>query len=327
MSDRLAARSVRAWTVALTAVAALALSPAASALEQLKIMAPAAPGGGWDSTARSMQAAIQQAGIVKTVQVTNVPGAGGTVGLANLVNNQKGDGSQLMMSGLVMVGAILSNKSAVKLGQTTPIARLTGEYEMIVVPTASKLKSMADLVAELKKSPGGVSWAGGSAGGTDHILVGLVAQAVGVDPTKTNYVPHSGGGESLAAILGGHVTAGVNGIGELIGQLKAGKVRALAVSSDKRLSELPNVPTLKEQGINVELANWRGVVAPPGISDAQKKDLVAVVERMVKSPQWKATLEKQGWTDLYLAGDPFASYLTAEEKRVEGVLRSIGLVK
>ena len=187
------------------AAGGIALSGSALAADY-KIMAPAAPGGGWDQTARTMQQALQDEKISGSVQVVNVPGAGGTIGLAQFVNSAKGDPNQLIVGGYVMVGAILTNASPVTLKQVTPIARLTGEYEVIVVPTASDIKDMAGLVAKLKADPGSVSWAGGSAGGTDHITAGLVAKAAGVDPTKVNYVAFSGGGEALAAILGGQVT-------------------------------------------------------------------------------------------------------------------------
>ncbi len=194
------------------------------------IIAPANPGGGWDQTARSLQTVMQQEGISGNVQVQNVPGAGGTIGLAQFASQQKGNPNALIVGGYVMVGAILTNKSPVTLKDVTPIARLTGEYEAVVVPAASEIKTMGDLVEALKKDPGAVSWAGGSAGGTDHIAVGLIAKAAGVDPTKINYIAYSGGGEALAAILGSQVTAGVSGYGEFESQIKAGTLRLLAVS-------------------------------------------------------------------------------------------------
>jgi putative tricarboxylic transport membrane protein len=304
----------------------VSLGDARADLDRLTLTAPAAPGGGWDTTARQMQGALVKAGIVKNVQVVNVTGAGGTVGLAGLVNNAKGDGNQLMVMGLVMTGAVLTNNSPVTLAQVTPIARLTGEYEMIVVPTNSPIKDMKDLVAALKKDVGAVSWGGGSAGGTDHILAGLVAKAAGVDPSKVNYIAHSGGGEAMANILGGKVTVGVAGIGEFTSQIKAKRLRGIAVSSPKRVEGV-DVPTLKESGLDVELSNWRGVVAAPGLSDAQKKDLLAAVDKLAKSKEWKEVLEKQDWTNLYLAGDEYGKYLKEQDATVGATLKSIGLVK
>ena len=271
------------------------------ALDDVRIIAPAAPGGGWDQTARAMQEAIQGSGGASTVTVENVPGAGGTVGLAQLVSQESGKPNVLMVNGLVMVGAILTNNSAVTLEQVTPIARLTGEFEVVVVPAASELKTLADLVAKLKADPGAVAWGGGSAGGTDHILAGLIAKAVGADVSKLNYVPFSGGGEALAAIMGGHVTAGISGYSEWAGQIQSGELRALAISAPERVAGI-DIPTLKEQGVDVELANWRAIVAAPGLDEAQTKALVAVVDGAVKSDGWKKTLADKSWTDLYLSG-------------------------
>jgi putative tricarboxylic transport membrane protein len=317
--------------IALRTLAAFALTAGltaasgAIALDDIKIIAPANPGGGWDQTARAMQEVMQSAGIAKSATVENVGGAGGTIGLAQLADKEKGNPNVLMVNGLVMVGAILTNQSAVTLENTTPIARLTGEYEVIVVPAASDIQNLGQLVEKLKADTGAVAWGGGSAGGTDHILAGLIAQAVGADATKINYVPFSGGGEALAAILGGHVTAGVSGLSEWVGQIQAGELRALAISSPERLPGI-DIPTLKEQGVDVELANWRAVVAAPGIDDAQKKTLVDAVDAMVKSDGWKKVLADKGWMDLHMSGDDFAKYLADENARVSAILKTLGLV-
>jgi putative tricarboxylic transport membrane protein len=314
------------WRGALAAAAFGLATTAMAQVAELKIMAPAAPGGGWDQTARSMQQALTQSGVVKNVQVTNVPGAGGTIGLAQFVNGAKGDGGQLMVNGYVMVGAILTNKSPVSLEQTTPIARLTAEYEAIVVPADSPIKTAKDLAAAVKADPGKVTWAGGSAGGVDHIAAALFAKAAGADPTRINYVPFSGGGEALAAILGGKVTAGISGYGEFESQIKAGKLRLVGITSPNRLSNVDG-PTLKEQGVELEIANWRSVVAPPGLSANQKKALVDTVDKMVKSKEWQDILKQKGWDDAYLSGDAFAKQLNDDIARTKEVLMSVGLVK
>ena len=290
------------------------------------IMAPANPGGGWDQTARSMQTVLQQEGISPAAQVQNVPGAGGTIGLAQFANQSKGNANALIVGGYVMVGAILTNKSPVSLTDVTPIARLTGEYEAIVVPAASPIQSMGDLVEALKKDPGSVSWAGGSAGGTDHIAVGLIAKAAGVDPTKINYIAFSGGGEALAAILGSQVTAGISGYGEFEAQVKAGTLRLLAVSSAERLANA-DAPTLKESGIDVVVENWRMVAAAPGLTPEQTAAVSADIEKMVKSASWQEILKTKGWQDTYLAGDAFKAQLEKDVAATEAVLKDIGLVK
>jgi putative tricarboxylic transport membrane protein len=306
----------------------------------IEIMAPAAPGGGWDTTAREMQRVLQEEGLAPTVEVYNVEGAGGTVGIAQLVNDEAGNDHHLMMMGLVMIGAIATNASPVTLEQTTPISSLTAEFEVIVVPADSEYQTLDDLIAAFQADPTAISWGGGSAGGTDHILVGLIAQEVGVDPTQINYVPFSGGGEALAAILGGQVSAGVSGVGEWLDQIESGELRALAVSgvaageaggatpvsSAEGSADAAIAPTLQEQGIDVELANWRGLVAPPDISDEGRQCLVALVEQMVASEGWAQTREQYGWQDFAMFGDEFDAFLDAERERVTGILTELGLI-
>jgi putative tricarboxylic transport membrane protein len=310
-------------TRAAVAAAALSLAAPALAVDSIKMMIPANPGGGWDTTGRELGKAMQASGAVKGVQYDNKGGAAGTIGLAQFVNASKGDPGAMLMGGMVMVGGIIQNKSAVNLGQVTPVARLTSEWEVIVVP-ANGPKTLKELIDKFKANPGSVSWGGGSAGGTDHILAGLVAKAVGVEPARVNYVPFKGGGEAVAAIIGGHVTAGISGLSEFAPHIKSGKMRALAVSSPRKIE---GIPTLKEQGVDVELSNWRGIWAAPGITPAQRDELVRTVERAVKSPSWQESLKKQDWDDFYLAGDAFGKYVEAENKRLGDILAQLALGK
>jgi putative tricarboxylic transport membrane protein len=310
---------------ALVACCTLLASPAFAQMD-LKIVAPAAPGGGWDQTARAMQQAMIAEKLVKSVQVINIAGAGGSVGLAQFVNGAKGDGSQIMVNGFVMVGALLMSKSPVTLDQVTPIARITEETQVIVVPTNSPIKNAKDLAAAVKENVAKVTWAGGSAGGVDQITAALFAGAIGADAAKVNYVPFSGGGESLAAILGSKVTAGISGWGEYEGQIKAGKLRAIGVTSPQRLAGI-EVPTFKEQGIDLVISNWRSIMAAPGITAEQKATLSQLVEKLVKSGTWKDILKQKDWDDAYLSGDAFAAFLKQESARISGVMKSIGLVK
>ena len=290
----------------------------------LQIIAPAAVGGGWDSTSRKAQAVLEKEKLVKGAEVVNVEGAGGTIGLARLAG-MNGKGGTLMTMGLVMVGAVETNKSAATLADVTPIARLTSEQEAVVVPADSPYKTLADLAADWKRDPGAVSIAGGSAGGTDQILAGLLAQAAGIDPKKVNYIAFSGGGEALASVLGGKVSAGISGVSEFTEQVAAGKLRALAVSGAERVEGF-DAPTAKEAGLDVELENWRGFVAPKGLSDADKKALTDTVQKMHDSQAWKDEMAANGWDDAYLPADEFAAYLTEEQTRIKGVLAELGLV-
>ena len=309
----------------LLAAAALGLAAGAVfAQPALRMMIPANPGGGWDQTGRNLAAAMQSAKLVSSVQFDNKGGAAGAIGMAQFVNQAKGDAHALMIGGMVMVGGLYLSKSPLSLDRVTPIARLTSEYEVIVVPADSPLKTMADLVKALKADPGKVSWGGGSAGGTDHILAGLIAKAAGVDPKRVNYVAFKGGGEAVAAIVGGHVTCGVSGLGEFAEQIRAGRMRALAVSSPSREE---GIATLKEQGIDVELGNWRGVFGAPGITPAQRDSLVKLVKAATETPAWKATLAKLGWTSVFLGGDEFGRFLEEDTKRVAGIIDSLGIRK
>jgi len=314
----------RAFAIAAAAVLALASSHAhAQSLDQLRLIAPAAPGGGWDQTARVMQQALQREGIARLAPVENIPGAAGTIGLARFIGNERRRGDVLLVSGLIMLGGIVTHQSPVTLRDVVPIARLTGEYEVIAVPAASPLHSLQDLIAAFKAQPGSISWGGGSAGGSDQILAGLVADAVGVDPKRVNYIAFSGGGESLSAILGGAVSVGINGFAEFAPQLEAGTLRALAISSAERLPGV-DIPTLREQGVDVEFENWRSLVAPPGITPTDRGRLESVVHAMVQSPTWRESLTRYRWLDRYLEGEAFARFVDAEEARVRVILKKLG---
>ena len=313
-------RLLGSWAIT---VALAAIAMAAPAMEQLRLIAPAAPGGGWDQTARVMQQTLQRAGIVRIAPVENIPGAAGTIGLARFVGAERGTGDVLMVSGLIMLGGIVMHRSPVTLHDVVPIARLTGEYEVIAVPVASPFRSLADLVAALKQKPEAISWGGGSAGGSDQMLAGLIADAVGIDPSRINYIAFSGGGESLSAVLGGQVSVGINGLAELEPQIAAGTLRALAISSSERLSGL-NVPTLREQGVDVQFENWRSLVAPPGISTSDRRRLETTVDAMVQSAEWREALQRYRWIDRYLTGPQLAAFVDAEEQRARDILRKLG---
>ena len=289
------------------------------------IMAPADPGGGWDSTARALQQAFGDSGLISgNVDVYNRPGAGGTIGLSEFVTDKDGQADQLMVMGLVMVGAIQTNQAPVGLDRVTPIASLTAEYEALVVRADSKYQTVEQLVDDFRADPRSISWGGGSAGGTDHILVGLIAEAVGADSAGINYIAHSGGGEALASILSGGVTVGVSGISEFEDQVAAGELRFLAVSSPEPVGHV-EAPTLMGAGIDVELANWRGLVAPGGITSEERDELVTLVEEVVASRGWQDVLEANGWDPFVHTGDEFDTFLTDEAVRVAGVLERVGL--
>jgi len=291
----------------------------------VRIMAPADPGGGWDQTARTMQQVLTQGGVVEqNVEVYNVGGAGGTIGLAQFVSRESGDPHELMVMGLVMVGAIKTNDSPVDLSRVTPIASLTAESEAIAVKADSEYETLQDLIDAFKADPRSISWGGGSAGGTDHILVGMIAKEAGVEPGDINYIAHSGGGEAIAAILSGDVTVGVSGVGEFVDQVDAGEMRFLAVSSAEPIEGV-DAPTITESGLNIELVNWRGVMAAADISSEDQQAVIGLIQRMHDSQAWQDALEANGWTDFFRTGDEYATFLEDEKTRVEGILADLGL--
>jgi putative tricarboxylic transport membrane protein len=299
--------------------------PLARAAANLKLMIPANPGGGWDTTGRTLGKALQDAGLAATVTYDNKGGAAGALGLAQFLNASKGDPNALMVMGAVMIGGLITSKSPLSLDKATPLARLTSEYNVFVLPESSPLKSMKDVVDQLKKDPGSVKWGGGSRGSTEHVAAAMIAQAAGVDPAKINYVAFRGGGEATAAILGGNVTVGGSGYSEFQQYIDAGKMRAVGVTAPERLKGI-NVPTLKEQGINVEIGNWRGVYGAAGINAEQRKALLDLIAKATQHKTWTEALEKNGWTPALLTGDAFAQFVERDSAALRETMTRAGMV-
>ncbi len=308
---------------ALAAAGTLPLSALAAA--NIKMMIPANPGGGWDTTGRALGKALVDAGSAATVIFDNRGGAAGALGLAQFVNGSKGDANALMVMGAVMLGGQITGKPPVSLSQATPIARLTSEYNVFVLPANSPFKSMAEVIAQLKKDPGSVKWGGGSRGSTEHIAAAMIAREVGVDPSKINYVAFRGGGEATAAILGGNVTVGGSGYSEFAEYISTGKMKALAVTSDTRLKGVA-VPTLKEQGINVVIGNWRGVYGAPGITPAQRQALTELVLKAVKTKSWAEASEKNNWTPAVLSGPAFEKFVDDDFASLRATMVKSGMI-
>jgi putative tricarboxylic transport membrane protein len=305
--------------------AAGALPQAAWANANLKMMIPANPGGGWDTTGRALGNAMRDAGVAASVTFENKGGAAGAIGLAQFYNAAKGDPNALMVMGAVMLGGIITGKPPVSVTQVTPIARLTTEYNVFVLPENSPFKSMKEVVEQLKKDPGSVKWGGGSRGSTEHIAAAMIAQAAGVSASKINYVPFRGGGEATAAILGGNVTVGGSGYSEFQPYIESGKMKGIAVTSDKRLAGI-NIPTLKEQGIDVEIGNWRGVYGAAGITPAQQAALADMVVKATKSKAWQEALTKNNWTPALLTGQAFADFVDRDFATLRATMVRAGMV-
>jgi putative tricarboxylic transport membrane protein len=309
--------------LALATTAGLPLTARAAA--NIKMMIPANPGGGWDGTGRAFGKAMLDAKAADTVQYDNKGGAAGVIGLAQFVNSSKGDPNALMVMGAVMLGGIITGKPQVSLDKATPIARLTSEYNVFVVPAASPLKTMKDVVDQMVRDPGSVKWGGGSRGSTEHICASMLATKVGVDPKKVNYVAFRGGGEATAAILGGNVTVGGSGYSEFAEYIAAGKMRPIGVTSDKRLAGV-NVPTMKEMGYDVVLGNWRGLFGAPGITAEQRAALTEMVIKTTKSKSWIESMDKNAWTPALLTGKVFDEFVDAEFASLRGIMHLSGMV-
>jgi putative tricarboxylic transport membrane protein len=312
----------------LRAAAALAVAGTlplgARAATNYKMMLPANPGGGWDTTGRAIGKAMQEAG-AGSITYENKGGAAGAIGLAQFVNSAKGDPTALMTMGAVMLGGIITGKPPVSLSQATPLVRLTSEYNVFVLPAGSPLKTMKDVVEQLKKDPGSVKWGGGSRGSTEHIAAAMLAREVGVDPAKINYVAFRGGGEAIAAILGGNVTVGGSGYSEFAEYIKTGKMKAIAVTSEARLKGI-DVPTMKEQGYNVVIGNWRGVYGAAGITPQQRKDLIDMIVKATKTKSWAESLDKNGWTPALLTGAEFEKFVDEEFASLRAVMHKSGMI-
>ena len=315
-------------------LAAAALAPAATLaapgaraqqrFESIFMFIPAGPGGGWDSTGRAIEQAARAAGLVGSFQFENVGGAGGMVGLPRFVNQRRNQANALMVGGSVMVGAGITNKSPVTIEHVQPVARLTEEAGVIVVPASSEVRDWAALAAKLRANPGSVPVGGGSAGGTDHIALALILKALGRNPREASYVAFAGGGPANAAILGGQVAAGISGYSEFAEQIKAGRMRALATTGERRVPGT-DIPTLKELGLDVVATNWRGVFCPPGLSAPQRQALIDLMTAIHATPQWKEILAARAWADAFLVGDAFAAFLKQNIAATEAVLKDLGL--
>jgi putative tricarboxylic transport membrane protein len=313
----------------LKSIAGLALAGAwplgAAAAPVMKMMIPASPGGGWDTTGRALGRALTDGRLADAVQYENKGGAAGALGLAQFAHTAAGDPNAILMMGAVMVGGIITGKPPVHLQTCTPIARLTSEYNVFVVPTASPIRSMRDVVDLLKRDPGAVKWGGGSRGSTEHIAACMLARNVGVDPKKVNYVPFRGGGEAVSAILGGNLTVGGSGYSEFAEHIASGRMRPIGVTSQKRLPGLA-IPTVKEQGFDVVLGNWRGVYGGPGLTPAQRAELTDMVVRATKTPTWNDALQKHGWTSAVATGREFDDFVEYEFSSLRAIMYLSGML-
>ncbi|WP_244945107.1 Bug family tripartite tricarboxylate transporter substrate binding protein [Couchioplanes caeruleus] len=293
-------------------------------LSDLRVMVPNPPGSGYDITARVLARTLDAAGIARGVEVFNLPGGSGVVGLRRLAY-EHGNGRLVMLMGLGLVGAELAAGTPATLAGTTPVARLVQEPAILVVRRDSPYSSLDELIDGWRADPAGVRAGGGSSvGGPDHLATMLLAESVGLSPARVAYTRHDGGGDLLAAILGREVEFAMSGLSEYADQIRSGQLRALAVTSERPVDQVA-APTVRSVGFDIVVNNWRGIVAPPGLSAPDAEAIRAVIAALDASPDWADARARFGWTDAYLGGDAFARFMADERSRVAGVLNRLGV--
>lgn len=298
-----------------------AQSPAPAAMH---LLIPANPGGGWDLTARALGQALMDSGQASQIDYENRGGAAGTIGLAQFASAHRGDASALMVMGSVLLGGIITGKPPTGLDQVKPLARLTNEYNVFVLPPQSPYDSMQDVLRQFRRDPRSIRWGGGSRGSTEHIAVHMLARALGVAANRINYVPFRGGGEAASAVMAGYVSVGGSGLSEFLPHIAQGRMRAVAVTADKLLPAV-HAPTLKSLGVDVVIGNWRGVCAAPGLSEQTYDDLKNRVRAALSSDTWQRALRQHQWISEPLIGAPFEAYVQEEFERMRSVLNRAGL--
>lgn len=299
---------------------------AQSAAARLSMLIPASAGGGWDATGRALGAALVETRRYQDVSYQNKGGAAGTLGLAQFLSEATGQPNALLMMGAVMIGGLVSSKSPLRLQQATPIARLTSEYSVFATAASSPFMSMEDVADALRQSPERVRFGGGSKGSTEHIASAMFARSVRVPPRNIVFKAHAGGAEAVATLLRGEIDVVGSGYGELAPQLASGRLRLLGISSQRRLPVLPDLPTLKEQGFDVIIGNWRGVYGAPGLSAAQSETLVAAVTEAVKTKAWRDAVERHGWSPSFSSGKDFGAFVEFEFAATGAIMYLAGML-
>lgn len=289
----------------------------------MTLIAPAGAGGGWDGFAREAQQVLRTTRLVGNVQVVNIPGAAGTIGLSTFTT-MVGRSDSILVTGSGMVGGIALNDSPVDFGDVRPLARFAEDYDVIIVPADSPHQTLQDLVSAWTADPAALPWSGGSAGTIDHLLIAELAKEAGIAPEDLTYIPKSGGGEAIQALLNGTVEAVATGYNDVSDQIDAGRVRALAVSSAEELDGI-DIPTIRSQGLDVDVANWRGVVAAPGVTDEVFDQQLALFEELRSTPEWEEVMQRNRWEDAWLTGAELDDFIAEDTASTEALLEELGL--
>lgn len=301
---------------------------ASSTIDHVHFLIPGGAGGGWDSTARGVGKALRDAKIIEKASYENMSGGGGGKALNHIISTARRQKGTLMVNSTPIVIRSLTGVFPQSFRDLTPIAAVIADYAAFVVPENSKYKTWKDVVADFKKDPNSVRIAGGSVkGGMDHLVPAMAFQAAGEDPLKVRYIPYDAGGKAMAGLLSGDTQVLSTGFSEAVGLAKQGEVRIIVVTSEERLAQAPDVPTLKEFGYDVSFANWRGFFGPPKLPDEKAVAFQQMLAKMYDTPEWEKVRTSRGWQNLYIPGDEFYAFLEKQEKVIGDMMRTLGFIK
>ncbi len=308
---------------------ALLVSPVTgSDVKELHFLIPGGAGGGWDDTARGVGKALLDSGLLEQASFENMSGGGGGKALNHLITTAERQEKTLLVNSTPFIIRSLNGVFPGSFRDLTPIASVIADYAAFVVPKDSKYTSFKEVIADFKKAPNSVKIAGGSVKGSmDHLVPAMVILAAGGNPLKLNYIAYDAGGKAMAGLLSGDAQVLSTGFGEAIGSANQGEVKIVAVTSEERLVQAPDVPTVKELGYDVTFANWRGFFGIPGLSKEKSESYSTLLKKMYDTPEWEEIRTQRGWQNLYHPGDEFYSFLEEQEKAIGDIMRKLGFLK
>ena len=312
---------------AATAILLAGSVSAAPQIDSIHFLVPGGAGGGWDGTARGTGEALTKAGLVDTATFENMSGGGGGKAIGYLIENAASNHGTLMVNSTPIVIRSLTGRFPQSFRDLTMIAGTIGDYAALVVKADSTIKTFADLVDIYKNNPADLAIAGGSVPGSmDHLVPAMAFKAAGADPTKVKYLPFDAGGDAMASLLSGESDVLSTGLGEALELAKAGEVRVLAMTGAERTDDAPDVPTLKEQGVDTTFVNWRGFFGAPGLPEDKRDAYISVLKEMYDTPEWEAVRARNGWVNIYNPGEKFTRFLEEQEKVIKSLMIELGFL-
>ena len=307
---------------------ATAANSAEHYMTETHFLIPAGPGGGWDGTARGFGDAMRRSGIVEDVSFENLSGGGGGRAIARFIKTAKTQQNTLLISSTPMVVRSLQKIFPQSFRDLVPIASVIADYSAFVVASDSKISNFSDAAMLFKQSPRSLKVAGGSVrGSTDHFVFARAIELAGGNPRQVVYIPYDGGGKAMAGILSGETQVLSTGMSEAISMSRAGKVRIIAITAPERLPEVPEIPTLTEQGHDLVFANWRGFFAVKGLPEETYTSMQNTIAAVVKSEEFEQVRARNGWSRFHQSGEAFYQFLEQQEEEIGTLMRNLGFLK